>query len=847
MSPEGNDLDRIFEEICNEAIDPAAVEAAAARVRAGLPRAALRTCADFQALMPDYRAGKLPAARALLVEDHTRECAACRKALAGEGKVTAFIPRRTASAPAFRWAMAAGFAALAAFAGYILWTGIRTTDSPVFVQAAAGALYRITPQGSETLQPGVEVAGPGEIRTAGNSTALLRLRDGSLVEMRERSSLSVAETGRDLTIHLAGGNVIVEAAKRRSGRLYVAARDCRVAVTGTVFTVNSGIKGSRVSVLEGQVRVAQAGREQVLQAGDQYSSSPAVGPVPVAEEIAWSTRFEQHMALIKEFAALDQQLRQVRMPDLRYSSRLIHLLPPETVIYAAVPNLGKALGETYQILQQRAAESAALRQWWEQGLGRAGMSRVFEELEAVSEFLGDEIVIAATLRPDGKAGNPVLLAEVKRTGLRDFLLDRFQKAGVTDLRISESLEALEPAGRGKAIIYTGNDLAAVAGDAADLLRALSGGGFAATGFGARAAEAYRDGAGIIFAADLERLAPQREGAHANFKYAVVEQKETGGRTDTQAVLAFLGSRKGPFGWLGQPAPLAALDYISPQAGFAAAAIFKDPAAIFDELAAAGEMKDLAEGESKLGIQIRNDLLASLGGEIAVAFDGPAVPVPSWKLIAEVRDANRLQWTIRALAEAVNRHAAGQNRPGIQITEETVASRTWYRLLKPGAQRFAEAHYTFDNGYLVAGPSRALVEQAIGFRASGHTLARSAAFTSLLPRNRYADFSAMTYQNMGSSLAPLMEALRPGGLTAEQKQAIEGAAAGAGNPMLVTCYGEPDRITVATGGNLLGLNPANLVRLTGPLASLSTLMSGGKPSQRPARAPDGHWAPYRGGN
>ena len=37
--------------------------------------------------------------------------------------------------------------------------------------------------------------------------------------------------------------------KRTSGHLYVKTPDCRVAVTGTVFSVDSGMKGSRVAVL----------------------------------------------------------------------------------------------------------------------------------------------------------------------------------------------------------------------------------------------------------------------------------------------------------------------------------------------------------------------------------------------------------------------------------------------------------------------------------------------------------------------------------------------------------------------------------------------------------------------
>src|SRR5689334_21092637 len=41
----------------------------------------LRSCDDYRALIPDYIAGRLPAARALLFKDHTHECVACRNAL----------------------------------------------------------------------------------------------------------------------------------------------------------------------------------------------------------------------------------------------------------------------------------------------------------------------------------------------------------------------------------------------------------------------------------------------------------------------------------------------------------------------------------------------------------------------------------------------------------------------------------------------------------------------------------------------------------------------------------------------------------------------------------------------
>ena len=94
------------------------------------------------------------------------------------------------------------------------------------------------------------------IRTAKDSTAMLALADSSRVEMRERSQLAVLERnhlfpGRraDGRLALERGSIIVEASEQGSGHLYVDTRDCQVAVTGTVFSVSHGMKGSRVSVV----------------------------------------------------------------------------------------------------------------------------------------------------------------------------------------------------------------------------------------------------------------------------------------------------------------------------------------------------------------------------------------------------------------------------------------------------------------------------------------------------------------------------------------------------------------------------------------------------------------------
>src|ERR1043166_7153997 len=211
------------------------------------------------------------------------------------------------------------------------------------VESLNGVLSRVGYNGDQPLKVGDEIVEGERARTAGGAHATLRLRDGSLVEMNERAEFGVAMGRKDTTIQLARGNIIVQAAKRSSGHLYVDAQDCRVSVTGTVFSVNAGMKGSRVSVIEGEVRVAEAGTEKVLHPGDQLTTNASLATVPVKQEIAWSQNLDKHLALLAEFAHLSNKLQTVQLPGLRYKSTVLGTLPANTVVFAGIPNqIGRA-------------------------------------------------------------------------------------------------------------------------------------------------------------------------------------------------------------------------------------------------------------------------------------------------------------------------------------------------------------------------------------------------------------------------------------------------------------------------------------------------------------------------
>jgi hypothetical protein len=809
MTPQDPSLDPLVEqalaEIRDEQADPAVIEAAAGRVQHRLAEhRTLHTCDDFQALIPDYRAGKLSPARALLLKDHTHECVACYRAMSTAASGTKHQPPATSHQPLFaaRWAIAATLVAAAGLAFWAFGDRLRPAYSgpEAVVESADGLIYRVSDTGTVPIIRGAAVAAGADIRTARDAHAILRLRDGSHVEMRERSGLSVSEQGHDTTIGLDRGAIIVQAAKRHTGHLYVSTRDCRVAVTGTVFSVNSGLKGSRVTVIEGTVLVAQDRHESVLHAGGQVSTSSTMGATPVSQEISWSQNSDAYIAMLNAVTALNAKLDQDRFPALRFSSNLLTMVPAETVVYASIPNLSQALTEVQQVFVPKIQQNPTLSQWWQQNK----LDQVIADMSAMSAYLGNEMVIAASLNSGGHPGQPVIMAELKQSGFESFAQAEVAKlssgAASQHMRIVTDPSAIGAIPQGQCVLLILPHLVALSPDAAALQQIAAGAPttFATAEFGSQIAAAYGSGVGLLFAADVRAMhqaMPAASQNHApNVQYFMVQQTGNAGAAETRASLIFNGQRTGVASWLAAPAPLDALDFISPQATLAWAAAVKQPTAIIDEIMTMQQsnpafQQHLAEVQALLGVDLRNDLAAALGSEVAMAQDGPLLPMPSWKIAVEVYDPVKLQTTIEKLLASAN---AAANAAGVQLQQSTANGRTYYTLSSQNGTPFTTVCYTYTDGYLLAGSSQSLLDTAIQNRASGYTLPRSATFTALIPHDQYANFSAAVYYN-ASTLSPLLEQF-------SKQPAVQELAANL-KPTLIAAYGENDRITFATSGSL----------------------------------------------
>jgi uncharacterized protein (TIGR03435 family) len=169
------------------------------------------------------------------------------------------------------------------------------------VRVAEGTLYRLVDGKLQDVLPG-RTLDYGQMVRANDAGSVLVLADTSRVEMRPASEFSIDRAGDGIRINLSKGGVIVSAAKQRGGHLYVRTKDMTVSVVGTVFLVNAEEEGSRVAVIEGEVRLQQGAVEQKLGAGELVATNPQMEWRPVKQEIGWSRHVEAHMALFQASA-----------------------------------------------------------------------------------------------------------------------------------------------------------------------------------------------------------------------------------------------------------------------------------------------------------------------------------------------------------------------------------------------------------------------------------------------------------------------------------------------------------------------------------------------------------------
>jgi ferric-dicitrate binding protein FerR (iron transport regulator) len=836
-------LDRAAEEIRAQKIDDATARRITDAVRerlgiGGEDHLPLRSCEDFQAEIPAFVAGTLSEGRALLVGDHTRECVPCRRVLMEARGVTTPVSPQHSVRKAPGWlgpALRIAAAVLLIFGGVVT---VRTVGNVLVdrnlrasVETVDGSLQLVEDNSSLELAADAGIRSREVLRTARNSGAILRLADGSMIEMDERSELRLRASRRGTTVDLARGNIIVHAADQGSGRLFVATNDCEVAVKGTIFAVNHGLKGSRVSVIEGEVEVSEGATHALLRPGDQITTGHRLRRVPLEEEISWSRDAAKHKALLRELTDLRRVLAEtIDNAPPRTSTFLLDLAPGDTLVYAAMPNISEDLDEARAAFYERLASSEVLADWWQQNVVANGADEeidlLLDRLQPIGEAIGAEAIVAVPVSAIREQGMPLFMAELDDpASFMDQLTTVIEQAnaeageGIVARLVDDPQTATS--GSAEVFMWVEGNLFAASGnlEALQLLeQRVSDPGaraFMGSKLHTQLTETYSGGVSWLFAADLaaaiaegttgiseEEIATMEGLGLLDTTTLVIERHRDGEWYATTAEVRFSQQRHGIMAWLAEPAPMGSLEFVSPDAYVAASAVSKDGAEMFDDLLEFATTQDMLALEQLrlfegiIGIDLREDFAATIGGEATFALDGPVLPIPSLKLIVEVYDPGTLIHTIERAVDLVNVQFAAQGEPLLAFEESDGSGRTYYTIRREGFDRLTV--FTTIDGYLVAAASRALVEQAIDYRAAGVTLAGSAAFQALLPDNGFSDCSALVYRDLGA----LLDAVPP-----EMLGQLEFADAMSDSLSqgLVCLFAEDDRITAsATGGSLVGL-------------------------------------------
>ena len=798
-------LDRALQQMKDEDVDAGALDAARARVWGKVSNAGSATCAEFGQDFRAYLANELADSRRVLVEDHLSRCPRCRGQIAemkGERRIIA-MPLRSSSRRV-QWGALAAAAALLLAVVYLGRGAIDGMMAPGGARAtvvSASGLYRL-PVG--TLDAGAAIGERESVRTGPGARAVLRLTDGSTVEVNERTELFVTAAWSGQAIHLQRGDIIVKAAKQRRGHLRVLTRDSIASVKGTVFAVSAGMGGSVVSVVEGSVAVNQPGTEVLLKPGEQAASMPALAS-SVATAVSWSPDAESYVELLRSLVKIERELAK-NPTELRTQSSVLSYLPAGAIVYGTVPNPGVTIDRALALAEEQSAQNASFGAWWNSETGRQ-LRQIAGRIQSVNPLLGDEIVFSVGVPASGDPV-PMVIARVqpgKQAELTTALTGLFAEAGETAASFSVS-----------------NDLMVASESPSNLAWALAHlGQGAGSPFGAAIAERYQRGVGWLFAADAPAVVTMAAGDDAppielagmiGMKYIFVEQRAPAGAEENEVTFAFQGARTGMGSWLADAGSGGAAEYLPADALVAGYVSTREPVQLFEELTARLTSAEpdfergLATMDEKLGAGFIQNLTAALGTESALALTGLTASGPTWVMASLVNNPPVIDSSLRKLVDAFNAELApDQQDKRIVFEQESANGRTW-STIRPGGLPISIS-WTYDRGYMVAGSDRAVAERAIATRSAGSPLVWSPEFLAQLPSSAGLHPSAFGWVNAKGALG-LLSALSP-------SPALNDLLSGR-DPILVVFDGTPERIHAASRTRITGLiMDAMLLQSLGP--------------------------------
>jgi hypothetical protein len=528
-------------------------------------------------------------------------------------------------------------------------------------------------------------------------------------------------------------------------------------------------------------------------------------------ETPWAQELKNHPELLAEFGRLFEKLKQnIQFPAPRTESRLLPLLPPSTMSYAAFANYGDVAQQALKIFRQELQESAVLRDWWQHGdMATAGpkIEDSVEKMAQLQQFLGEEIVVSGSL--EGQDPKLLSVAEIRKPGLKKFLQETItQLGGESRQRVhvldQQDLATAKDEGLPKPLLLLVRpDYVVAATDLATLRKfnarlASQNREFAYTPFGERVAKEYAGGTTLLAASDLHKIVEQtppdvkqdssfQRSGFADVKYLIWEHKPVGAQTISQTELSFNAPRHGSAAWLAKTGPLSGLDFVSPKAMVAGTVLLANPAQIFEDVkgmysnSRSSPFASLPAVEQMLKLRLKDDLLNTLGGEVTLELDSVTPPKPVWKAILSVRDTSHLEQTLTTLLAATHIEAEKFEADGV----------TYSTVHIPSSTPPLEIGYAFVDGHLILASSRETVVDAVRLHKTGESLAKSKTFLASLPPGHPLEASALLYQDPAAIASLQLQRFAPDmvhSLAQSSKEIM---------PAVVCVYGEESAIREAS--------------------------------------------------
>jgi hypothetical protein len=791
-------LEKALDAIKSENANPAELARAHDRILEKLNAPKESLCDEFQLQLRDYRDSRIEGSRRVLIEDHLSRCTHCRAKLAeqrGDRKVVPMPTRRRSAWPRLTaWAAAAAVILMALYIGRSSIDAFLARGPRATVVSVKGNLF-LVPEGA--LTAGSTISENAVIRTGPGSRAILRLADGSQIDVNEHTELSVHATFTEKVVHLQRGDIIVQAAKQLLGRLRVQTRDSLASVKGTVFAVSTGLNGTMVTVLEGSVAVSQAGSETILSPGGQVASNPAMES-SVQQAVVWSPDVETYIGMLPSLSKIQKQLAKLPSPLLRTQSNLLQFMPSNMFVFGAVPNPVNNIGHAMQLAEQQSAENPAFGKWWNSGAGQ-NLKRLIDRIQTVTPLLGNEIVYGYSAIAPGTMGKiPMILAEVQ-TGKRNELSNALIRLGIQPglcFRLTDTLLILSDS---QSHIQW-------------LLEHLGQG--ATTPFAAEITARYLDGTSWLLGLDMDSLLsfngmPTQVAAAQQLKHIILEQRSAG-IEENEIAVSFKGPRKGLASFLASNGSGGAAEYLSRDVIAAIYVSTREPRQMFEELTALIARSqpqfpsNLAKTESTLGVHFANDFASAVGTEASLSLDGISLNGFVWTLAVLLNDPPALDQFIRRMVDGCNAEFArsGQTQR-ITIEQEVADGRTWTTMKFD--QPSLTITWTYDRGYLVAASDRGGAMRAIATRNGGSPLIWSPAFQQQMPGSIGLHPSGFFWLNT--------------------KGTLQGLAALVQDPTIKKLIAERDPILVAFSASMEQIRTVSRTRFSGLILDLLQLQLG----------------------